>query len=46
MSDVRQPPVETVYSAPLQVNEKQDVMVVEIRDERGNKIELKRFRRR
>lgn len=40
-----QPAIEVVIGAPLQVNEDDDRVVVEIRGRGGSKLELKRFKR-
>lgn len=41
---IRQPPTEAVLGAPLQVDERDDEVVVRIRDQGGRLQELKRFR--
>lgn len=40
---VRQPPTEVVLGAPLQLDRDGDEVVVAIRNDRGRKVELKRF---
>jgi hypothetical protein len=42
---IAQPPIEAALGAPLQVNEDDDIVVVEIRGRGGSKVELKRFKR-